>query len=172
MDHSLPLDMTLNDGTVIHIRAIGPDDCCLLSQGFAQLSQDSRFMRFLGAHPTLSNAELDTYTAPSDTDHVAIGAMAGDVPVATARFVVMKDLTRAEIALTVVDAYQAKGVGSALLRTLAAIARERRITTFLALVHAENRPMRDLLRRFGAKRIRKEGTEEELELDLNTLSSP
>ncbi len=167
MQSFIPFDTQLKDGIAVHIRAIGPDDRHLLTEGFENLSSESRFMRFLGAHSALSEAELDAFTAPNNLEHFAIGAMDGRTPVATARFVVLNDPRSAEFAITIIDDYQAKGLGTVLLRALADVARAQGITEFLALVHSENLSMRNLLTRFGAKRIRMDGSEQEMRLDLS-----
>lgn len=167
MRTTIPFETTLKNSIAVQIRAIGPDDRHLLSEGFEKLSSESRYMRFLGAHSSLTEAELDAFTAPNNLDHFAIGAMHGPHPVATARFAVLNDPQTAELAITIIDDYQAIGLGKVLLHTLAAVARAQGITDFLALVHSENQSMRNLLAHFGATRIRMDGSEQEMRLDLN-----
>ena len=53
--------------------------------------------------------------------------------------------TAAEAAVTVLDEYQGKGVGTILLRMLAGSARQHGIRSFRGYVLAENAPMMDIL---------------------------
>lgn len=57
----------------------------------------------------------------------------------------------AEMAITVIDAYQGRGLGTLLTAAVAAVAAERGITTLSAEVLAVNEPMRGVLRSFGAE---------------------
>ena len=175
----LPLNTALNDGTPIVIREIGPDDRCLLQEGFAQLSEQSRFNRFLAPHPRLTDAELDLFTRPGDLSHFAIGAVGGPrdapVPLASARFVGLPDdPKRAEIALTVVDRHHRKGLGRRLLLLLGEEARPRGIEAFTALVHRDNLAVQSLFRTLGGQPIDRATPEVEwlLPLPLQDLQRP
>ena len=59
----------------------------------------------------------------------------------------------AEVALTVVDAYQHQGLGTALLKLLAKSARVRGVGWFEGIVLGENLPMRALLKAYGAEQV-------------------
>jgi GNAT superfamily N-acetyltransferase len=59
----------------------------------------------------------------------------------------------AEVALTVIDDWQGRGLGTLLLEVISARARQDGIKTFTALMLAENRKMRDLLDRLGPVRV-------------------
>nr|WP_309502639.1 GNAT family N-acetyltransferase [uncultured Roseovarius sp.] len=151
----IPFCVPLDTGERVRIREITPADRDLLLAGFAQLSERSRYLRFLSAHPSLSEAELDTFTATGDHSHAAIGAErqgAGAVePLGSARYVRLNpESEAAEIALTIVDHAQGIGLGRALLGALMRHAVENGIREFVALVHPENTAMRALLRRLGA----------------------
>lgn len=172
MTRKMPFSAALRDGTLILIREIGPQDRCLVLEGFAHLSPQSRFMRFLAHHPDLSAAELDDYTRENDDDHFAIGAMTEDTPLATARYVRLGTGPGAELAMTVVDAGQGRGLGAVMLRTLIDEARARGIEYFVALVHRRNQPMIKLLRRFGAVTTDARDIEQELRLDLTAKAQP
>ncbi|MDF1727745.1 MAG: GNAT family N-acetyltransferase [Sulfitobacter sp.] len=158
MNRSVPFTTILRNGERVLLREIGPADRPLLRDGFARLSDQSRFFRFLGAHGPLSEDELDQFTEENNADHFAIGAVAigteADLPLATARFVrIVKDSTEAEIALTIIDSHQRLGLGSILLRTLSEEAQSRGFTRLLALLHQRNSGMAALLGRFGAERV-------------------
>jgi GNAT superfamily N-acetyltransferase len=145
---------TLRDGTPVLIRPIRPDDKALLADGFARLSEESRIRRFLAPVAQLSEAMLAYLTEVDGVDHfawVAVHADHPDLGLGVARYVRLKDEpTVAEAAITVVDEYHGRGLGTVLLGLLAARARENGVTSFRAYVQEENAPMLDLLDELGA----------------------
>ncbi|NNE53211.1 MAG: GNAT family N-acetyltransferase [Sulfitobacter sp.] len=170
MTHRLPFQTMLRNGERVLIREVGPADRPLLREGFAKLSDQSRFFRFLAPHRKLSEAELDRFCKENTDEHFAIGALStgveADMPIATARFVrVTEGAEEAEIALTIIDSHQRLGLGSLLMRTLAEVAVSRGITAFTALLHHDNEGMQGLLKRFGGQRV-SEGLEAEWILPL------
>jgi GNAT superfamily N-acetyltransferase len=139
----------LRDGTAVLVRPVQPTDGALLLDGFARLSLQSRYGRFLTAKRELTPAEVRFLTCVDHHDHDAIGAidpMTGR-GVGVARFVRSKtDPQAAEVAITVVDEWQRRGVGTLLLRRLAERARNAGVFYFTAVVAAENDAMIGLLR--------------------------
>ncbi|HJP66436.1 MAG TPA: GNAT family N-acetyltransferase [Actinomycetota bacterium] len=144
----------LRDGTHVVIRPIRPDDKALLTDGFGRLSEESRYRRFLAPVSALTDAMLAYLTEIDYVDHFAWVAALADQPdtgVGVARYVRLKDEpTVAEAAITVVDQYQGRGLGSILLGLLGARATEVGITAFRAYVLEDNDPMRELLEGLGA----------------------
>ena len=162
--------MTLRDGVRIRLRPIAPADRDLLAASFERLSQQSRYRRFLTAKDKLSSSELDYLVDEVDhSDHEAIvaiepgtGAMLG-----IARYVRSKaDPGTAEVAVTVADDWQRRGVGRALLDRLTYRARREGIRRFTALVLSENRPALGLLEDVGETRRRRSAGEVELLIEL------
>ena len=154
----------------LRIRPIEPDDKATLAAGFDRLSDESRYRRFLGAHPRLTTSDLRYLTEVDHRDHEALVALdaSTDDGVGVARFI--RDDTRpdsAEIAVAVADDWQGRGVGTALLRRLADRAREEGIGRFTAVMLADNAPMAHLLDDLGVTRVldRDQG-EVELAVDL------
>ena len=128
-------------------------DAPLLADGFARLSPRSRRMRFLGTKTTLSAAELRYFTEVDHHDHEAIGALsaADGRGVGIARYVRdADDPQAAEIAVTVVDDWQGRGLGTELLSRLSGRARQAGIHRFTALAAAENAAVAGLARKLGA----------------------
>jgi RimJ/RimL family protein N-acetyltransferase len=72
----------------------------------------------------------------------------------------------AEIAVTIVDDWQGRGLGSELLAQLAGRACQEGICRFTAVVAAENTAMVRLLRNFGADLVRRGAGELEYEIVL------
>jgi RimJ/RimL family protein N-acetyltransferase len=145
--------LVLRDGSAVLIRPVRGTDAPLLADGFARLSPRSRRMRFLGAKTTLSAAELRYFTEVDHHDHEAIGALsaADGRGVGIARYVRdTDDPQAAEIAVTVVDDWQGRGLGTELLSRLSDRARQAGIHRFTALVAAENVTVAGLARKLGA----------------------
>jgi len=145
--------VTLRDGSTVLIRQVQPADAPLLADGFARLSDKSRRMRFLGRKDRLSAAELRYLTDVDHHDHEALGALdqAGGRGVGVARYVRdAEDPHAAEIAITIVDDWQGRGLGTELLTRLSARARSEGIHRLTALVADDNVVMAGLLRNMGA----------------------
>lgn len=143
----------LRDGSKVLIRPVRSGDAPLLADGFARLSPQSRWMRFLGTKTSLSAAELRYFTEVDHHDHEAIGALsaADGRGVGIARYVRdSNDPQSAEIAVTILDDWQGRGLGTELLARLSDRARQAGIDRFTALVGAENTAMAGLLRKMGA----------------------
>jgi protein lysine acetyltransferase len=84
-------------------------------------------------------------------DYFVWGVTDGSDPVADARFVPDEtDPTAAEIAFTVADAYQGRGIGSFLIGALAIAAEVDGVERFTARMLSDNAPMRAILDRYGA----------------------
>src|SRR5215470_6341972 len=143
----------LRDGSKVLIRQVQPADAPLLADGFARLSDNSRRMRFLARKDRLSAAELRYFTDLDHRDHEALGALdqAGGRGVGVARYIRDAKAPRtAEIAVTIVDEWQGRGLGAELLARLSDRARSEGICRFTALVADDNVAMAGLLRNMGA----------------------
>jgi RimJ/RimL family protein N-acetyltransferase len=158
----------LPDGSTVIVRPIEPDDRELLSAGFEQLSEHSRYMRFQAPLASLSDQQLTYLTEVDHHDHEALLALApndGEEIVGVARFVRVND-TVAECAVVVADHWQTRGVGTALLDRLVERAREEHVERFTALVLAENAEALRLLERLGDTVQRRVGSQVELDIEL------
>jgi RimJ/RimL family protein N-acetyltransferase/nucleotide-binding universal stress UspA family protein len=159
----------LRDGSTLIIRPIAPEDRTLLRQGFAQLSDHSRYMRFQTPLQELSDEQLAYLTDVDHHDHEALIALASDGAdheiVGVARFVrVNPDV--AECAIVVADEWQGRGVGTELLDRLVERARDEDVARFTALVLAENREAVRMLERLGETAQHRVGSQVELEIEL------
>jgi GNAT superfamily N-acetyltransferase len=144
----------LRDGTSVCIRAIRPDDKVRLADHFDRLSSDSRYHRFFGFRNAFTPRELSCFTEPDFLRHVALVAtinegnglesIAGD-----GRWVALSDRRyAAELALSVVDVYQRRSIGTLLLEHLIRLARHARVRRVEAEVMGSNRgALRFLIRR-------------------------
>lgn len=146
---SRPVEATrLRDGSEVLIGPLRADDAPLLAEAFARLSEESRRLRFLGPKPHLTAAELRYLTEVDGHNHEAICAIDPETGrgVAIGRFVRdRQDPSRAEVAITVADDWQRRGLGRILLEHLADRARDEGVRSFTALVSHDNRNMQGLL---------------------------
>lgn len=164
--------LSLADGSIFTVRPVTGDDKHLILSGFDQLSERSRYLRFLSPMPSLSRGQLAYLSELDHRHHVAIGILDGDNPVAIGRFVRFDDdPTAADVALTVIDAYQCRGVGRVTIEVLALLARHRDIRWMHFDVLAENTGMLALLDRFDAVRT-PSGPVVHAVLDADTVPNP
>ena len=167
--------VVLRDGSKVVIRQVHRDDAPLLADGFARLGPESRRLRFLRRKDELSAAELRYFTDVNHHDHEAIGALdhADGGGVGVARYVRdASDPQSAEIAVTVVDDWQGRGLATELLAQLSGRARAAGIRRFTALVSADNAAMTALLRRLCADPVHREHGTVEWEITLVPSESP
>jgi acetyl coenzyme A synthetase (ADP forming)-like protein len=143
-------DVVLADGGTVHVRPIQPSDAPGLLAFHTRLSAESQYLRFFSSKPTLSPAELTRFTDVDDEDRVALVAELGDTLIAVARYDrLTHSPAAAEVAFVVADEHQGRGLGTVLLEHLAAAARERGISRFVAETLPRNRPMLDVFRAAG-----------------------
>ena len=153
----------------MRIRAVRSDDGPGLAEAFEQLSETSRYRRFFSVKPYLSEQCLAYFTDVDHRDHEALVAVAPDSGklVGVARFIRdPREPDQAEVAVTVIDSWQRRGLGTALLHNLAQRAAQEDIREFTADILAENRPMLTLARRLGQAETTSNGTTVSARIDL------
>jgi GNAT superfamily N-acetyltransferase len=148
--------IALRDGSRVRIRRLRDSDRRLLLRGFRRLTPQSRYRRFLAPTPTLSEGTFRYLVEIDHRNHEALIAVdeQRNEGVGVARYV--RDPARpdaAEAAVTVLDDWQGRGLGTLLLEGITMRAREEGVDTFTALMLAGNREMMDLFGRLGAVRV-------------------
>jgi GNAT superfamily N-acetyltransferase len=148
--------IALPGGWRVTLRPAKTSDRAQLREGFARLSRESRYRRFLSPHNELSPGELCYFTEVDHHRHEALVALDADTGqrVGIARYVqsaVHPQL--AELAVAVVDDWLGRGVRTALLLALLERAREAGIRSFSALVLQDNVRMLNLLEELGQPRV-------------------
>ncbi len=160
---------TLQDGRQVRLRPLEPDDGERLRRTFEGLSPDSRYRRFFMPRKELSDEELDYLVRVDHRDHEAIAGVepdSGEI-LGVARYVRSReDPDRAEAAVAVIDSWQRRGLGRALLEQLADRARQEEVAHFTAVVQADNRRAMDLLSEIGPTTRSFDGDVVELDIDL------
>jgi RimJ/RimL family protein N-acetyltransferase len=143
---------TLPDGERIEIRAQRPQDRDGIRAALARTSEQSFYHRFFTVKREFSEKEAHYFLDIDFVKHVALVAIAEESGRSTivggCRFIVMQPGV-AEISFLVIDAYQGRGIGSALMRHIVALAREAGLKELFADVLAENVPMLNVFRRSG-----------------------
>jgi RimJ/RimL family protein N-acetyltransferase len=138
----------LRSGDVVRIRPVRPDDAPALARAYANLGEQSRYRRFFTSMPELPETTLRAAVDVDHVDHealVAVPLLSAEI-VGECRFIRLPDQPdSAEVGVTVVDAWQGRGLGSALLARLSERAAEAGIDYFTAEVLAENQTMLALL---------------------------
>ena len=165
----------LRDGSAVLIRPVRRTDSPLLAEGFARLSERSRWSRFLGRKNMLTEADLSYFTDIDHHDHEALGALdhVRGSGVGIARYVRDRDDRHAaEIAVTIVDDWQGRGLATELLAQLSDRACQEGISRFTAVVAADNAAANGLLRNSGASLIHRGRGIVEYRLDLTCAPGP
>jgi len=134
-------DIVAADGGTVHLRPICPEDADGINGLMERSSDQTRYYRFFGPMKKLSEKDLYRFTHVDHVDRVAFVVLLGDQIIAVGRFDRYPGTDDAEVAFLVEDAHQGRGLGSVLLEHLAAAARERGITRFVAEVLSQNSRM-------------------------------
>ncbi|MFE9445196.1 GNAT family N-acetyltransferase [Streptomyces sp. NPDC006602] len=142
-------DVVLRDGGTARIRPITVDDADRLVSFYEQVSDESKYYRFFAPYPRLSAKDVHRFTHHDFVDRVGLAATIGGEFIATVRYdrigpdgvPASSPADEAEVAFLVQDAHQGRGVASALLEHIGAVARERGIRRFAAEVLPANNKM-------------------------------
>jgi RimJ/RimL family protein N-acetyltransferase len=151
-----PGEIVLPDGSRVYTRPITPADRDALADGFARLSSRSRYLRFLGPKTTLSPRELTYLTEVDHVGHEAVVAFdpTGCRMIGVARYAVWPGSDEeADVAVTVIDDWHGRGLGSALAADVVAAARANGIKRLTGSTMWDNAPAAALLRRLGFRAV-------------------
>ncbi len=146
----------LRDGSQVLIRPIGSEDGPAELAFIEALSPDARRNRFLGqiGHP--SDAMVRHFVELDFVHELGFVAVDqggdADVFLGVGRYSSGTDPTSCECAVSVLDAWQGRGLGTALMTHLIEVAKSRGVTRMWSLDAAENTKMRDLAQHLGFER--------------------
>jgi GNAT superfamily N-acetyltransferase len=141
------LTVRLRDGSEALLSPLTAEDGDLLEEGLDHLSIESRFARFGQGLSHLSHSEVEYLTNVDQRDHVAWGAIVDDEIAGAGRYIRIPTAGCAEIAVTVIDEFQRRGLGMLLLEALAAVARVDGVESFCFEIVPDNLPVRHILKR-------------------------
>ncbi len=149
-------ELELPDGTRALTWSVLPEDREAIREGYERLSEASRYHRFLAAVPHLTEQLLDHLVDEVDgVDHVALVIFVLDadnegVPAGIARCIRYPGRPEvADVAVTVADEWQGRGVATTLLAQLMR-QRPQGVTRLETTVVADNAASLAMLRRLGA----------------------
>ena len=144
-----------NEGTQITFRPIHPTDEPRMRQLLYSLSKQTLYYRFMSAVKRVPRKQIRDFVF---IDHRSEVAIVGTLPeafgeeiIAVGRYWLDPKTNRAEIAFTVQDKWQKRGIGTYLFRYLLRIARRNGIRGFTAEVLADNRPMQSVFNKGNTK---------------------
>lgn len=142
-------DVVLRDGSTVHVRPVRPADETALLAFYQALSPEARLLRFFSPAVDLATqAQRDSHVDYVHTFGLVATAGPDGRIVGHASYAVV-DGGRAEVAFTIADAYQGRGLGTLLLGHLAEHAAANGIQTFEAEVLPTNHRMLEVLRQSG-----------------------
>lgn len=149
---------TLRDGSHVVVRPIGQLDREAERRFIEDLSPEARRFRFLGQVARPSERMLDALVDIDPAREAAFAAVvkdgAGERFVGISRYSADPDGLRCECAVTVMDDWQHKGLGSMLMRHLVDVARARGMSSLYSVDSAENVAMTDLAHFLGFRTTR------------------
>lgn len=142
----------LRDGRAVEIQALHPEDRDDMLTAVGRTGMQSLQRRFFVAKRGFSEREIAFFMNIDFVNHVALVAVAEEdgrkVIIGGGRYIVTEP-GKAEIAFVVIDDYQGQGLGSLLMRHLAALARKGGLKELIADVLPENTAMRKVFGKFG-----------------------
>ena len=143
---------TLRDGRSVEMRAFTPSDEADLLAAVARTSTQSLYRRFFTVKRRFSERERNFFLNIDFVNHVALIVVMDEgghqTIIGGGRYVVVEP-RKAEVAFVVIDQYQGHGIGAALLRHLAVVARAAGLHSLVAEVLQENLPMLKVFEKSG-----------------------
>src|SRR4051794_32591544 len=143
--HAGGVDVALRDGSTIRVRPTVPEDFDAVKVFLEGLSERSRWLRFFGAGPNLTDAANMAVTPERS---VSLVAVTGGRVVAHGMYI-RETPDAAEVAFAVADDRQGYGIATIMLAHLAELAEAEGIHTFTALVMPDNHRMIGVFRESG-----------------------
>ncbi len=143
----------LANGTDITIRPIRPEDAELEQKFVHDLSEESRYFRFMRSVQELSPDVLARFTQIDYCREMALIAVTSDhgkeIELGVTRFAINPDGESCEFALVVADNMRGKGLGQKLMSSLMDAARSKGLKIMEGEVLGNNRSMLKLMTRLG-----------------------
>ena len=149
-----PRTLELTDGTKVLVRPIVPEDEPLLHEAVAAMSERTVYFRFFSPLKRMPDALAHRLAVVDYNDRFALVATTNkpggkERILGVARYDRVAGTDVAETAVAVVDEFQRRGLGSALMTILGKVAADHGIKTFTLIVLPENQQMLGLLRKMG-----------------------
>ena len=137
--------MLFSDGGIATIRPAAESDRQALKNFYQRVSDRSKYLRFFGTHPELSDSDLEVWLHNDGRDHVTLAIEEHGRIIAIAAYQIVPELLPkrvGDVSFLVQDDQQGRGVGNLLLEHLADIGRECDVERFTAEMLTQNRQMK------------------------------
>ena len=142
-------DVVLRDGSTVRIRVMKPADEAGLVALLQSLSEDSRWLRFYSLPSDSVLATEAHREANLDHTFALVACNGAEQRIVGHAFYVGLDEQRAEVAFTIANDFQGRGLGTLLLCQLAEVASANGIQVFEAEVVGANQAMLHVFRESG-----------------------
>ncbi|MBR7059518.1 MAG: GNAT family N-acetyltransferase [Neisseriaceae bacterium] len=140
----------LKDGTPVLIRPVQDVDASAIQEFARNLSDESRYNRFMSNVKELSDNVLVRFTQLDyDREVGLIMQNEQDEILSVARYVTDPDSVECEFAVSVADNQQGKGIGSIMMNQLFEVARKQGLKSIRGDVLADNESMQGMMRKLG-----------------------
>ena len=146
-------ETVLRDGSSMLLRPIRQDD---IEAWFAFIARLSPHTRYLRLHHVQQRMDLEDAIRFCTVDYKDTFALVAEVIreqrkdiIAVARYYRLPNKRSADVALTIEDIYQGRGIGTKLLECLTDVARDNGIITFEGDVLVENKQMINVIKDYG-----------------------
>ena len=172
-DTALHIDATLTDGTPVCLRRIRADDADKVRDGIAELTAESRYLRFFSFAHRVPEAVIARLTDADPSCHIGWGAILSNDPdqpaIAAAHIIrpVCGD-PEGELSIAVLDAWHGHGLARLLLSALLADNHAAGVETVDILVLGSNSGALALFSHIGAATAGYEDGTVRLHLSLDT----
>ncbi len=141
------------DGTDVTIRPIRPEDADIEKQFVHDLSEESKYFRFMNSLQELTEIMLVRFTQIDYSRELALVAVTEEqgreVELGVARYAINPDGNTCEFALVIADNIAGKGLGQKLMLSLMEAARYKGLSTIEGEVLNNNHRMLKLMTRLG-----------------------
>ena len=167
-------DVMCIHGTPLVVRPIERSDVEDLGRMFGHVSPEGIYFRFFSPLPQVPQSMLRRFAEVDHCRRDALVVLDGSEIVAMASYDELPPVARSgardvEIAVTVEDAWQHRGVGVRLMRHLTVLARERGYDTLIAKILPTNRAALGLIRKIAPDvTVKYNGGEYEARVPLTT----
>lgn len=166
---------SLKNGLRVRIRAIRPDDKCLLVKAFNELEPESIYTRFFQRKTSLSAKELQKATELDFEKEVGLVVTIDEDGTETiigsgsyAAYDTPDGRRYAEVAFIVEEDYHGQGMATLLLEHLTIIARQKGVSRLTAEVLAQNSAMLKVFRRSGLP-LRQEKDQDVVHVEMSLI---
>ncbi len=145
--------ITLRTGEKVFVRPIRPDDEPMMREMFYEFSERTKYLRYHAALKAMPHNKMQIFcTVDYDTEMALVGLVGppgAEQIIAVSRYMTDAERRSAEVAFTVQDDWQRKGLGTYFFEKLVKIGVERGIKEFHAYVLVENAGMLKIFHRSG-----------------------